>query len=344
VLGALFAVFSAATFGLNNAVVRRGMVTGTVGQSMAISVPMGVVCFLLLALATGELDRLIHFPPMAAAWMAGFGVLHFVIGRYCNVRANQLAGVNLTAPVVQLQVIVTLVLAVTLLHEPCSILQMIGGVLILAGSLVTQWQPPRPRVEPSAFKSSEDPDVPLQSALIKPPAPTLFAPRYLAGYLIAAVAAVAYGASTVMARFALEHTGPATGILGGFIAYATASAVAALALLIPAIRRDVGAIRRENARLFVLSGILIATAQGFFFAAISIAPVLLVMPLLQTALAFRLLFSTWLNPTHEVFGAFVLAGVVISISGALMVCVDTDLILNTLAIPKPIADLLRWRI
>ena len=118
-LGALFAVFSAATFGLNNAVVRRGMVTGTVGQSMAISVPMGVVCFLLLALATGELDRLMHFPPMAAAWMAGFGVLHFVIGRYCNVRANQLAGVNLTAPVVQLQVIVTLVLAVTLLHEPC---------------------------------------------------------------------------------------------------------------------------------------------------------------------------------------------------------------------------------
>ena len=68
------------------------------------------------------------------------------------------------------------------------------------------------------------------------------------------------------------------------------------------------------------------------------------MPLLQTALAFRLLFSTWLNPTHEVFGGFVLAGVVISIGGALMVCVDTDLILDTLAIPKPIADLLRWRI
>ena len=68
------------------------------------------------------------------------------------------------------------------------------------------------------------------------------------------------------------------------------------------------------------------------------------MPLLQTALAFRLLFSTWLNRTHEVFGAFVLAGVVISISGALMVCVDTDMILNALAIPEPIASLLRWRI
>jgi drug/metabolite transporter (DMT)-like permease len=276
--------------------------------------------------------------------MAGFGLLHFVIGRYCNVRANQLAGVNLTAPVVQLQVIVTLILAVTLLHEPCSALQIIGGVLILAGSLITQWQPPRPPVAPSAFKSSEDATVPLQSALIKAPAATLFAPRYIAGYLIASVAAVAYGTSTVMARFALEHTGPATGILGGFIAYAAATAIAALGLFWRPIRRDIGTIRRENARLFMVSGILIAAAQGFFFAAISIAPVLLVMPLLQTALAFRLLFSTWLNPAHEVFGGFILAGVVISISGALMVSVDTGLILDTLAIPETIAVLLRWRI
>ena len=70
--------------------------------------------------------------------MAGLGVLHFVIGRYCNFRANQVAGVNLTAPVVQLQVVVTMVLAVIVLHEPCTVLQMIGGVVMLAGSLITQ--------------------------------------------------------------------------------------------------------------------------------------------------------------------------------------------------------------
>ena len=79
-----------------------------------------------------------RFPRAAVGWMAGFGVLHFIIGRYCNFRANSVAGVNLTAPVVQLQVVVTMVLAVIVLHEPCTALQMIGGILILTGSLITQ--------------------------------------------------------------------------------------------------------------------------------------------------------------------------------------------------------------
>ena len=115
-LGALFAILSAASFALNNATVRRGVVSGTPIQAMSVSVPLGVVCFLPLAFLTGELMRLPQFPGTAAAWMAGLGVLHFVIGRYCNFRANSVAGVNLTAPVVQLQVVVTMVLAVIVLH------------------------------------------------------------------------------------------------------------------------------------------------------------------------------------------------------------------------------------
>src|SRR6185503_11308733 len=131
---------------------------------MAVSVPLGVVCFLPLALLSGQLMRLPQFPMHAIAWMAGFGVLHFVIGRYCNFRANSVAGVNLTAPVVQLQVVVTMVLAVIVLHEPCTGLQMLGGVLILAGSLITQRAPAR-TVAGGATRQ-----------------PSAFAPRYLAGY------------------------------------------------------------------------------------------------------------------------------------------------------------------
>ena len=143
-LGAIFAILSAASFALNNATVRRGVVSGTPIQAMAVSVPLGVVCFLPLAFLTGELVAgCRNFPEPPSAWMAGLGVLHFVIGRYCNFRANAVAGVNLTAPVVQLQVVVTMVLAVIVLHEPCTALQMIGGVLILAGSLITQRAPAR---------------------------------------------------------------------------------------------------------------------------------------------------------------------------------------------------------
>jgi drug/metabolite transporter (DMT)-like permease len=145
VLGAILAVLSAASFALNNAAARRGVVTGSPTQGMAISIPVGVVCFLPVTLVAGELGRLTQFPPTAAAWMAAVGLLHFVVGRFCNYSANQSAGVNLTAPVIQLQVVVTLVLAVAILHEPCTLLQAIGGVLIVSGSIVTQRQPARCR-------------------------------------------------------------------------------------------------------------------------------------------------------------------------------------------------------
>jgi drug/metabolite transporter (DMT)-like permease len=306
------------------ATVRRGVVSGTPVQAMSVSVPLGVLCFLPLAALTGELFRLPQFPMRSAAWMAGLGVLHFVIGRYCNFRANSVAGVNLTAPVVQLQVVVTMVLAVLVLHEPCTALQMIGGALILLGSLITQQAPAR------VSASTQKPDTPR------------FVPRYVAGYLFASLAALAYGSTSVMARLALEDTGPATGVLGGLISYTAATAVAALAWLSPDIRRNVRSMTRDNARWFAVSGVCVAAAQGFFFAAVAIAPVMVVMPLLQLSLAFRMLFSTWLNPRHEIVGPLVLAGVVISIMGALMVSVDSALILRTLAVPDPVARWLLW--
>src|ERR1043166_5851803 len=287
---------------------------------MAVSVPLGIVCFPPLALLTGELFRLPQFPQTAIAWMAGLGVLHFVLGRYCNFRANSVAGVNLTAPVVQLQVVVTMVLAVVVLHEPCTALQMIGGVLILLGSLITQRAPAR-----TAAAETKKPDLPL------------FTPRYVAGYLFASLAAIAYGTTPVMARFALENTGPLTGLLGGLVSYIAATALVSLALLSPQIRQNVFAMARDNARWFAVSGVCVAAAQGFFFAAVSIAPVMLVMPLLQLSLAFRMLFSTWLNPRHEIVGPLVLVGVVISISGALMVSIETSLIVNFLTIPEAVA-------
>jgi drug/metabolite transporter (DMT)-like permease len=327
VLGAIFAILSAASFALNTAMARRGVVSGTPIQAMAVTVPLGVVCFLPLALLTGELMRLPQFPTLAIAWMAAVGVVHFVIGRYCNFRSNAEAGVNLTAPVVQLQVVVTMVMAVVVLHEPCTVLQMIGGALIIGGSLITQQAPAR-----TAATASAKSDVPQ------------FAPRYVAGYLFASLAAVSYGSTPVMARFALENTGPATGILGGLISYAAATAVAALALVSPAIRNNVFSITRSNARWFAASGVFVAAAQGFFFAAVAVAPVMLVMPLLQLSLVFRMLFSTWLNPAHEIVGPLVLAGVVISVAGALMVSVDTALIVNALGLPEPLARALLWRV
>ena len=330
-LGALLAVLSAATFAFNNAAARRGVVTGTVIQAMAITVPIGLVCFIPASLLTGAAARLPTLPAASIMAMAGVGLLHFIVGRFCNYRANQAAGANLAAPVVQLQVFVAVILAVLILHEPCSVLQMLGGVVMLAGSLITQQQPHKP-----AGAAAAAPEAPSSEHA--------FLPRRTVGYVFASLAALAYGTSPIMARSALEHTGPVTGLLGGLIAYGSATAAMAIGAVSPAFRANVAALKRENLRWFLYSGVFVAIAQGLFYSALAIAPIMVVAPLMQLSLIFRFGFARTMNRHHEVFGPLVTLGTVLAITGACMISIDSNLILDALALPASIDGFLRWRI
>ena len=88
-LGGFLALLSAAAFALNNAAARRGVLSGTVLQAMAISVPFGVPFFLGGLLFFGSLDDLRGFSWRAIGWLAAAGVIHFILGRYANYRAHQ---------------------------------------------------------------------------------------------------------------------------------------------------------------------------------------------------------------------------------------------------------------
>ena len=324
-LGATLAILSAATFALTNATGRRGVITGTAAQGMVISMPVGLACFLALALITGAFHDFGRFSASALASLSAAGVLHFVLGRYCNFRASQAAGVNLTAPVLQLNAVVTLVLAVVVLREPCTLLQVAGAVLMVAGSLVTQ-------------RASQP------AAAAKPHDLPVFTPRVAAGFFFASMAALAYGTSPIIIRQALDGAGPLGGLSGGSVAYAAATVAVALGFLIPSLRRNVMKVSGENARWFVYSGIFVAAAQGFLYSALAVAPIMLVIPLLQLSLVFRFLFALLLNPHHEVFGFLVVFGTVVSIAGACAVAIDTNFILQWLAIPEPLAAILRARL
>jgi drug/metabolite transporter (DMT)-like permease len=321
-LGAVLAILSAATFALTNAAGRRGVISGTPAQGMVISMPVGLACFLAAALLTGASESLWRFSASALASLSAAGVLHFVVGRYCNFRASQAAGVNLTAPVMQLNAVVTLVLAVVALNEPCTMLQAAGAVLMVAGSLVTQRAS-----QPVAASKAHDAAV--------------FTPRVAVGFFFASIAAIMYGTSPIIVRQALHDAGPLGGVAGGSIAYAAATVAVTLGLLTTSLRSNVTKVSGENARWFVYSGIFVAAAQGFLYSALAVAPIMLVVPLLQLSLVFRFLFAYLLNPHHEVFGFLVVFGSVVSIAGACAVSVDTNVILYALAIPEPLASLLR---
>jgi len=325
-LGILYAALGAFTFALNNVAMRRGVVTGSVLQGMAMTVPIGGLSFLVIAVAFGQLGQLAAFPAAAIAWLAGQGVVHFVFGRYCNYKSNQLMGVNLSAPVIQLQVPVAMMLAVVTLHERFTVLQMIASVVMLGGSFITQRnagkgrQPPQPNAGPA------------------------FRPHVLAGYLFALGAAACYGASPLMAREAFLNAPGAGTAAGGCIAYAAAALFFSLILLRPGSWADIRATSRENLPWFLASAVLVAISQAFVYASLAVAPLMVVQPILQLSLIFRLGLSQWINREHEVMNLAVILGAVAAVVGALLVSLNTDELVSLIDLPQSVVHFLGYRL
>ena len=176
-LGALYAALGALTFALNNVTMRRGVVTGSVLQGMALTVPIGGLSFLVMTIGFGELGQLVTFPMAALTWLACQGIVHFVIGRYCNYKSNQLLGVNLTAPVVQLQVPFAMMLAVVALHEKFTVLQAIASALMLGGSFITQGNAGKGKKKASAPLRMRTHRSQEELAALKPTPKPTFEPR-----------------------------------------------------------------------------------------------------------------------------------------------------------------------
>ena len=345
-LGVLYAALGAFTFALNNVTMRRGVVTGSVLQGMALTVPIGGLSFLVMTIAFGELGQLVMFPTAAFAWLACQGIVHFVIGRYCNYKSNQLMGVNLTAPVVQLQVPFAMLLAVIALHEEFTVLQAIGTALMLGGSFITQANAGKSR-KASALLPAERPIPAGPSQVLATPEPKpkpTFQPRVLPGYIFGLAAAMCYGSSPLMARQAFLHAPGAGTAAGGCLAYASATLFFSLILLKPGSWADIRRMRRENAPWFLSSAVLVAVSQAFVYASLAVAPLMVVTPILQLSLVFRLFLSQLINRDHEVMNTAVLIGAFTAVLGSILVSFDTDQLTGLLGSPPSITDFLRYRI
>ncbi len=325
-LGILYAALGAFTFAVNNVAMRRGVVTGSVLQGMAMTVPFGGLTFLVIAVAFGELGQIAMFPMVAVAWLAGQGIVHFVFGRYCNYKSNQLMGVNLSAPVVQLQIVVAMVWAVLTLHEIFTVLQAIGSVLMVGGSFVTQRNASRGRKAPG------------------PDAAQAFRPHVVSGSLFALGAAIGYGTSPLMAREAFLHAPGLGTAAGGCIAYASATLFFALILFKPSSWSDIRGTSRENLPWFLSGAVTVAISQAFVYASLALAPLIVVTPILQLSLVFRLGLSQWINREHEVMNAAVIVGAVTAVLGSLLVALPSADLASWLALPAPLADFLRYRL
>jgi uncharacterized membrane protein len=330
VLGGFLALLSAATFALNNACVRRGVLSGSALQAMAITVPIGVPLFLLAAVATGSLGALAGFSPNAIAALSLAGILHFVWGRYCNYRAMRAIGTNLAAPVQQVNLIFTLAVAIWILGETLTPLRVLGIALILLGPGLTMREGSGKSGEAAPAAAAAHEQLPA------------FQPRYLEGYAFALLSATGYGLSPIFIRLGLEERGLGASMAGGLISYLAATAVMALVLLWPGQLRQAIAVKPEAAKWFTFSGVMVCVSQMFFFMALAIAPVTVVSPINRLTIVFRLYFSRMLNPQHEVFGGKVILGTVVSLVGAVILSLSTDMVTSLLPLPDAVVSVLKW--
>lgn len=313
-LGAVLALICAGTFAWSNAAVRRGVISGSAVQATAISIPAGVPMFVAALFLFGQASIFAMLPLESTLVFAATGLSHFIVGRYANYRALGAIGTNLAGPVLQFNLVVSLVLAIAFLGETLTVLRILGIVLIVVGPAVASRDTAR---------SAPRPD---------------FTPKLAEGYIFAALASVCYGLSPVLLRFASHGLGLSAGLAGGVIGSTAALVVVPFLLLLGGQWRQFRSISPQATKWFLFSAVMVYVSQIFYYMAISLAPVTVVAPIAALSNVIRIYFSRWLNPEHEVFDPQVLIATALSFLGVIAISASAD----SLPLPHSWLAVLGW--
>lgn len=322
-LGGIFALLAAATFAINNVLARRGVVSGSVFQALAITIPLSVPLFLLAVLITGSWSSIFGFSSSAYLALAVAGIVHFVWGRYCLYRATKAMGANLVGPLQQVALLIALVLAIALLGEKLTPLKIVGLVLVIVGPVL-------------AFGSSEDGGGKSASAKRT----SSFVPNYTEGYTWALLSATGTGISPILVRYGLENSNIGSGLAGGLIS-AAATAVFVAVVLYTGQGAHIASMERRNTVWFVVAGVFVFLSQMLRYLALVFAPVTVVTPIQRLTVLFRMYFGWIVNRDYEVFESKVIIATVLSMVGAILLSISTDVVINNVPMPGWLVDLAR---
>ncbi len=300
-LGALLSLASAFSFSVNSIFVRRGMAGAgaTASQGAFITVLMGVPLGLAAVALTGQLFRFGDISAESYLLLAGAGIVHFGIGRYCNYRAIGAIGASRAVTVQAVSIPYSVLMAVVLLGEEPTALMLTGIALVLLG--------PAAMVERRRGGGSARGAVPPELEV-----------RQLEGYVFAVLAAGAYGTSPLLIRAALEDAS-GTAVIGTLVAYVGASAFLMASLALPGQRQLIGAMNVRYFRLFGGAGVSVFLAQFFRFFALSLADVTVVNPLQRMTGVFTLALTYLVNRSLERLTWRVVTGVLVSFAGSALI-------------------------
>jgi drug/metabolite transporter (DMT)-like permease len=228
----------------------------------------------------------------------------------------------------QSSLLISLALAIIFLGEVLTPLRIIGIVLIFLGPLVMLRSREARRQREAAATET---------------APIKFQPNYAKGFTFAALSALGYGSSAVLIRGVVADVSFGTSLAGGVIAYGAATLVLVPILLYPRFTAEVMSMRPVTAKWFTLSGFVVCTSQILRFMSLTIATVTVVAPIQQTTTIWRVIFGWFLNREYEDFSFWVMAGIGVSLLGALTLTLSTEFVIANVPLPDLLISIARWQ-
>ena len=310
IFGALLALGSAFSFSVNSILIRRGLADAgaTAAQGAFITVLLGVPFGFVAVVVTGQIFNFDQIPLSSFLLLAGAGIVHFCIGRYCNYRSIAAIGASRTVTIQAIAVPYSIVMAIVLLGERPTLFMYVAIALILASPFMMIDRRKRPA--PGTTSTGTRPASGAPAVEI----------RMVEGVVFSLLASVGYGTSPILIRAALEDS-TGTAAIGTFIAYFGASAVLLASLALPAQRHLVGAINFRYMRLFGSAGLSVFMAQLLRFFSLALADVTIVDPLMRTVGVFTLILSYLVNRRLEHITLGVVLGVLVSFVGSALLVV-----------------------
>jgi drug/metabolite transporter (DMT)-like permease len=304
VIGILLGLGSALFFGANSVITRRGMLQVSSNYVATISIFTGLLFFLIVTSVTGSLPGIVQLSWKACLYWALSGIIHFSIGRTWAYRSIQLLGSNRSNVVTSLSPIATVALAMLLLKETVTVLQVLGIVCTLLGPLLIILKEETVGQSAQTKSGSHGRDVDARTMLL--------------GVLYGAGAAVFWGSSAVFIKFGLEAGG--SPIVGTLIAYAGASVVTSPSFLLNAANRK--EILDEGTKplpVTLLSGLTTSIAQLLRYVSFQYGSVIVVSLMLRTMPIWIIIFAFMFNREYESFSRWVFIGNGLILIGTVLV-------------------------
>ena len=329
-LGTVLGLAFAAAFGVNSIITRRGVLRVSSNYIANVSILSGTVFFLLACLVAGELLKLWEFSWQTYLFFALSGIVHFALGRTFGYRAIQLIGSTRSGIVTGLNAIVSVVLAVVILHETLTLIAVLGILLSMTGPILVAFKEQTvsraaPAKTPVLAGVPSHAGAPANASTNPHPkagssAGDVDRRTLVLGLLFGAGSAVFWGSSAIFIKLGLDSGG--SSLAGSLIAYVAASIAVTPALSSRRSRKELRASNWGDLRLALMSGMSTNIAQLLRYIALAHASVITVSLMSRTIPLWVLTFAFIFNRQHESFSRWVLVGNGLLLAGTVLVIID----------------------